>query len=494
MKVTAGKGRIDAGRCEALALLFLEGRLKLDATGRAADRAAGGAVSALLKDGFEGKKDQVEVIPGGKQSRFGHVVLLGLGGKEKLDAERFRRAGGKLAGALSSRQVRQCRAALLPADDLLFPLEESARALAEGALLRSYRFTEYKKPENNKGIEDLAIYGGGRGAEQALKRAAVVCEEHAFVRNLVNRPARDMGPDDLVREAKASGRKYGFGVQVFSDRDLKRMGYNSILAVGQGSARPPRLVVLTYRGGPKHRKPLALVGKGIAFDSGGISIKPSQGMEQMKGDMAGAASVLGAVRVAARLRLRQNLAGVMPLAENLPGGSAQRPGDIIRTPAGVTVEVMSTDAEGRLVLADALHHAGKLKPRAIVDIATLTGAAFIALGSHAIGLMGNDEALLAQITAAGIAAGERTWILPLWEDYEEILKSEVADLKNNAWSREAGTICGGIFLKRFAGETPWAHLDIAGVDWNEKSHPYLGKGPTAKGLRLLVRMLEDERG
>ena len=491
MKLMAGKGRIDSGRCEALALLFLEGKPSLDALGQAADRDCAGALSRLLKDGFEGKRDQVEVIPAGKRSRFGHLVLLGLGKKEKLDAESFRRAGGTLAGALSRRQVRQCRAALLPAKEITIPLEESARALGEGALLRSYRFTEYKKPENDKGVQTLVIYGGGPKAAAALGRASVIGEEHAYVRDLVNRPARDLSPEDLAREAVKSGRELRLGCRVYTDKDLRRMGYNSILMVGQGSSRPPRLVVMSYRGGPKNQKPLALVGKGIAFDSGGISIKPSQGMEQMKGDMAGAASVLGALRIAARLKLRQNLIGIMPLAENLPGGSAQRPGDIIRTPAGVTVEVMSTDAEGRLVLADGIYHATTLKPRAIIDIATLTGAAFIALGSYAIALMGNNEELLARVTAAGIAAGERTWILPQWEEYEEIMKSEIADLKNNSWSREAGTICGGIFLKKFVGEIPWAHLDIAGVDWNEKSHPYLGKGPTAKGLRLLVRLLEE---
>ena len=491
MKLMAGKGRIDSGRCEALALLFLEGALSLDAPGQAADRDTAGALSRILKDGFEGKRDQVEELPAGEQSRFGRVVLLGLGKKEKLDAESFRRAGGMLCGALSRRAVRQCRVALLPAGEITIPVEESARALCEGALQRSYRFTEYKKPEDGKGIQSLVIFGGGPQAAAALATATVIGEEHALLRNLINRPARDLGPDDLAREARRSSRELRLSCQVYNEKDLRRMGYNSILAVGQGSSRPPRLVVLSYRGGAKTQKPLALVGKGIVFDSGGISIKPSQGMEQMKGDMAGAAAVLGVLRTAARLKLRHNLIGIMPLAENLPGGSAQRPGDIIRTPAGLTVEVMSTDAEGRLVLADGIYHATTLKPRAIIDVATLTGAAFIALGSYAIALMGNDEELLSQVTAAGIAAGERTWILPQWEDYEEIMKSEVADLKNNSWSREAGTICGGIFLKKFAGEIPWAHLDIAGVDWNEKSHPYLGKGPTAKGLRLLVRLLEE---
>ena len=399
MKIIVGQGKGDSGRCDALALLFIEDRLSLDAAGKAADRESGGAVSRLLRDGFEGKRDQVEVIPAGRSSRFGHVVLLGLGKKEKLDAESFRRAGGGLAGALAKRTVKLCRVALLPAEAVPIAVEECARALAEGALLRSYRFTEYKKAENDQGIQTLAIFGGGPKAPEALTRAAVIGEEHAYVRNLINRPARDLAPEDLAAEARASGRQFGFGCRVFTEKDLSRMGYHAILAVGQGSRRPPRLVVLNYAGGPKKQKPLALVGKGVIFDSGGISIKPAQGMEQMKGDMAGAAAVLGIIRTAARMKLRHNLFGVLPLAENLPGGGAQRPGDIIRTGAGVTVEVMSTDAEGRLVLADAIHHAKKLKPRAIVDVATLTGAAFIALGSHAIALMGNDEGLLARITA-----------------------------------------------------------------------------------------------
>lgn len=491
MKLKAGQGRIDSGRGDALALLFLEGELGLEGTKRLADQESKGAVSRLRREGFEGKRDQVEVIPAGRSSRWGYLVLLGLGRKEKLDGESFRRAGGGLAGALAKRRVRQCRVELLPARSVPLPPEECARALAEGALLRSYRFTEYKTAENAAGIETLVIFGGGAGASTALHRAGVIAEEHSYVRDLIHRPARDLGPEELASEARESGRRLGFDCRVFTERDLRRMGYQAILAVGQGSHRPPRMVVLSYAGGPSRQRPLALVGKGIVFDSGGISIKPAQGMEQMKGDMAGAAAVLGVIRSAARLHLPHNLLGILPLAENLPGGGAQRPGDIIRTGAGLTVEVMSTDAEGRLLLADALHHAKSLKPRAMVDLATLTGAAFIALGTYAIALMGNEEGLLARLTAAGIAAGERTWILPVWEEYEEILKSEVADLKNNAWSREAGTICGGVFLKRFVGETPWAHLDIAGVDWNEKPHPYLAKGPTAKGMRLLVRMLED---
>jgi len=233
------------------------------------------------------------------------------------------------------------------------------------------------------------------------------------------------------------------------------------------------------------------VGKGITFDSGGISIKPAEKMDEMKGDMSGAAEVLAAVAGAARLRLKVNVTAVMPLAENMPGGGAQRPGDIVRTASGLTVEIKNTDAEGRLILADAIHYAAGLKPRVgIVDVATLTGACTIALGSHAIGLMGNNEDLLSRIGAAALASGDRTWLLPLWDEYDELIESAVADMLNTSTRREAGTIVGGMFLKRFAGDTPWAHLDIASVFWNPKAGPYLAAGPSGRGTRLLLKLLE----
>jgi leucyl aminopeptidase len=497
MKVISGKGKIENSRADALALMFLEDELKLSRAGKFADRLGKGSLSRVLKARFKGKKDEAEVVPLGKDSPFGLVVLLGLGprarskGSSGLDAECFRRAAGAMVNALSRYQARRVHAELVPEEFPSLSFHEMAQGFVEGAVLRSYRYSEYKKPEDAKAIDTLVLFSKGKNIDSSLRQGRIVAEEVNFVRELINMPGNELPPLELARIAEKSARELKFSCRTYKQTDLKRMGYNAILAVGQGSTRPPCLVVLHYKGGKKKTLPFVFVGKGITFDSGGISIKPSADMDKMKYDMAGAAAVLGAIRAAARLSLKANVDSLLPLAENLPGGGAERPGDIIRTAAGVTVEVANTDAEGRLVLADALHHAVGLKPRAIIDLATLTGAAVVVVGSQAIPLMGNNEELLARVSAAGVATGERTWLLPLWDEYEDLVKSEVADIRNIGAGREAGTIVGGMFLKRFVKDMPWAHLDIASTAWTDKAHPYLGIGPTGKGTRLLVRLLED---
>jgi len=272
--------------------------------------------------------------------------------------------------------------------------------------------------------------------------------------------------------------------------ELKRLKMNAILAVGAGSSRPPRLVALEYNGGAERKGlPVVLVGKGIAFDSGGISLKPPPDMERMKDDMSGAAAVLATIVAASRLKLKKHIVGLLACAENLPDSNAYRPGDVIRTASGVTVEVISTDAEGRMVLCDALHYARRYRPSAVVDIATLTGACIIALGYEALGLMANDDDLREALQAAGEGCGERSWPLPLWDEYDELMRSDVADLKN-VGGRPAGTIVGGMFLKRFVKGLKWAHLDIAGVAWSEKEWAYKIKGPTGAGVRILTNFVE----
>jgi len=258
--------------------------------------------------------------------------------------------------------------------------------------------------------------------------------------------------------------------------------------VAKGSCQPPRFIILEYRGAAEQKRPIVLVGKGITFDSGGISLKPREGMEKMKNDMAGGAAVLGTVTAAARLGLPVNLVGLIPSAENLPGGRAYKPGDLVRAMAGKTVEIVNTDAEGRLILCDALHYAQRYRPAALIDIATLTGACVVALGTFASGLMGNDDILVRALKRAGEASGERLWELPVWDDYGELMKSDIADLKN-AGGPTAGTISAGWFLKQFAGKTKWSHLDIAGTAWEEKGRPYLPKGATGVGVRLLIEYL-----
>ncbi|HTG82277.1 MAG TPA: leucyl aminopeptidase, partial [Geobacteraceae bacterium] len=288
---------------------------------------------------------------------------------------------------------------------------------------------------------------------------------------------------------EAAGR-CGIDCRVLEREEMEREGMAALLAVARGSSQPPRFIILEYRGGGKNARPTVLVGKGITFDSGGISLKPREGMEKMKNDMAGGAAVLGAVTAAARLRLPVNLVGLVPAAENLPGGRAYKPGDLVRSMSGKTIEIVNTDAEGRMILCDALHYAQRYRPAALIDVATLTGACVVALGGFASGLMGNDQGLVRALKQAGEASGERLWELPVWDEYGELMRSDIADLKN-AGGPTAGTISAGWFLKQFAGKAKWAHLDIAGTAWEEKGRPYLPKGATGVGVRLLVEYLRD---
>jgi len=494
MKTVLGKGDIKKATCGALAMLFVEDELSLGAVGKSADKATGGALSRRIDFGFKGKKNEVERIAAPSKAPFGEVVLVGLGPRDKLELENYRQAAGTLVGALDKRKKIKINLELADPKRAGISIEDAARAITVGAMLRNYRYLEYKTKNNNEGpVDKLSIYGDSRPVSDGIKKGAVAAEAQCFARDLVYTPSAEMTPEDFVREARKVARSNNrFSIKVWKEADLKKSKMNAILAVGQGSKHPPRMVALSYQGARRARPDLVLVGKGVTFDSGGISIKPSQKMDEMKGDMTGAAEVLAAVYGAARLNLKVNVTAVIPLAENMPDGNAQRPGDVVRTASGTTVEVMNTDAEGRLILADALHYATGLKPAVgTVDVATLTGACSVALGSQAIGLMGNNEDLLGKVGAAALTSGERTWLLPLWDEYEELIESQVADIINTSTRREAGTIVGGMFLKHFVGDSPWAHLDIASVMWTPKAGPYLAAGPSAKGTRLLLSLIES---
>jgi len=489
MKLLAGTCK---GKADAIFLFFCEGEKVLSKTAKEVERLSGNGISRLLEMGFKAKRRDCELLVL-SSARWGLAVLLGAGKRKDLNGEAFREAVSAGLKRISQYKVKRIEVELLEPLDNSFSLEEEARAVGEAFYLASYQYSEYKKRDLSAASE-VYVLGGDRGIGKALGIAEVIGEEHCYIRDLINKPGADLGPEEFAQEARRSAKKYGLKVKVYDEKALQRMGYNGVLRVGQGSRKPARLVELRYQALGASKAWVGLVGKGITFDTGGISLKSAQGMEQMKGDMTGAAVVLGVMRCAARLKLGLNLIGVIPLAENMPGGAAQRPGDVIRMADGTTVEVISTDAEGRLILADALYHCQLFKPEQVLDIATLTGACKIALGRYAIALMGNDEALMSKLSQAGALAGERCWILPLWDEYMSLLKSDIADIKNGNWAREAGTIVGGIFLKKFVKDVPWAHLDIASVDWADEAHPYLGKGPTGKGMRLLVRYLEELKG
>ena len=328
-------------------------------------------------------------------------------------------------------------------------------------------------------------------AEAGRRRGDAIAAGYLLTRNLQMQPGNICTPRYLAEQAQALGKTYGFTVTVLDLAQIKKEGMGALIAVAQGSAEEPRFIVLEYKGGTG--APVMLIGKGVTFDSGGISIKPAQNMEDMKFDKSGATAVLGAFDVLGRLKPKINVVGLIPATENLPSGTAIKPGDVVKSHLGKTIEIINTDAEGRLILCDALSYARRFKPAAVIDAATLTGAVVIALGHHAIGMLGNDEALLAEVRDAGERAGERCWPLPLWDDYRELLKSDVADVKNSG-GRAAGTIAGAWFLREFVDSFPWVHLDIAGTAYLESEGAGHAKGPTAVGVRLFTEFILKRAG
>ncbi len=331
-----------------------------------------------------------------------------------------------------------------------------------------------------------------KAAKAAAKTGAVIVDAVTIARDLVNTPAGDLVPAALAKRAQAIAKEAGVTCKIWTETQLKTGGFGGVLGVGQGSSNPPRMIELTYRGAGAAR-PVGLAGKGITFDSGGLSLKDPSGMETMKGDMGGAASILATVYAIARLRLRVNVVAAIPCSENMPSGSAQRPGDVIRHRGGKTSEVLNTDAEGRLVLADALAYLTEKKPVAIVDTATLTGACVVALGTDIAGAFSNDDLLAQELVMAGTDAGEPIWQLPLWKDYRALIDSKVADIKNTG-KRYGGAITASWFLAEFVGDTPWVHLDIAGPSFQEAPHDLGPYGATGVPVRALVRWLQDRAG
>jgi leucyl aminopeptidase len=438
--------------------------------------------------GNKGKRGESLVVPntGIEGLAAGAVVLLGVGRRAEAGPDACRRAIGRVAAQL----VKRKRIATTLPQIAGRAFEDGVQATVEGLLLGSYRFDRYKSSNGERpAVEEVVVLGGQRAdakaARSALERGRIVAESQAWARDLVNTPALDLSPAQLATEAVSMAKEVGLVSKVWSDAELKRGGFGGIIGVGQGSVNPPRLIELRYEAGGK-QAPIALTGKGIAFDSGGLSIKDASGMESMKSDMGGAASILGAMRAIALLKPRVNVIAAIPSSENMPSGSAIRPGDVLRHRNGKTSEVLNTDAEGRLVLADALAYLAEGKPKVIVDTATLTGACMVALGEDLWGAMGNDRRLVRELLAAGEAAGEPGWELPLYEPYRRLIDSEVADVKN-VGKRWGGAITAGLFLREFVGDVPWVHIDIAGPAFAERAGDYWPKGATGVPVRTLVR-------
>ena len=459
------------------------------------DAAARTAVETVRAAGdFAGRtRDETVLYPEGPAPR---VALLGLGPDADVDAEALRRAAGRAVRVAESLHCTRL-SLVLPASAAV-QTAETARALAEGAVLASWVYREGQETDEDAFpvVTDLDLVAPATldvapdDLTEAVRLGSAAARGENLARTLQSRPGNVATPTHLAEEARAVAERTGLEVQVLGPEEMRSEGMDALLSVSQGSVEEPRFIVLRHRGGEKDGPLLALVGKGLTFDAGGISIKPSAGMEEMKFDMSGGAAVLGAMQAIAEAALPVDVLGVVPSSENLPSGSAVKPGDVIGSLAGKTIEVINTDAEGRLILADALAWTARQKPDAMVDCATLTGSCVIALGHHASGLAGSDEALVEEIRAAGERSGERCWPLPLWTEYRKQLDSEYADLKN-VGGRPAGAITAAAFLKEFTAEVPWAHLDIAGTAYGDTPTPYQRKGARGVPTRLLFEWVRS---
>ncbi|HTU80700.1 MAG TPA: leucyl aminopeptidase [Candidatus Acidoferrales bacterium] len=463
----------------------------LEGVARDVDGALGGAVADALEAGeIKGKFGDVLLLHA-KDLPFRRVLVVGLGETAKFEPMLLARSTGAAVRYLGRRNVAEIAVALPPQARE----NETACAsfVAEGAITGSFDTTIYQaNPEKKLAVQTVVLLGGGldSGAlQRGLDRGVALGEAVNFARRLAVTPANDMTPTHLAAEAEAMARESGLGVEILDEDRARAEGMGSYLSVAQGSAQPPKFIVLRYAGDPGSDELLALIGKGITFDTGGISIKPAERMEEMKYDMSGGAAVIAAMRAVAALKPKINVVGLVPATENMPGGRATKPGDVVKAMNGKTIEVINTDAEGRLILADALCYAQKLGATRMLDTATLTGACVVALGHAAAAVVANDDAFAEEFLASAKPTGERYWQMPYYEDYSNAMKSDVADLKNTG-GRAAGTLTAAAFLRAFVDGKPWIHIDIAGTAYVDTETAWQAKGPTGTPVRALVSLVE----
>jgi len=466
------------------------GRAKLPQSLDALDKGTGGAVGRVFSSGdFVGKRDELAVLyPTGPAAR---VLLVGLGKAEEIDRAAIRRAAA--VAAKRARSIGVPRATFhLPAEarGKMAPAD-AAQAIAEGLAEGAWQYNEMKRrDEESKKPQlerfDILLTESSGSTRDGQRLGAAIGAGQTFARGIQVLPGNICTPSYLANVARELAQRHGFEITVLDKAAIIREKMGALMSVAQGSAEEPRFIALEYKGaqGP----PVVLIGKGVTFDTGGISIKPAQNMEDMKYDMSGAAAVLGTFEALGLLKPKVYVVGLIPSTENMPSGTAVKPGDVVTSHLGKTIEIINTDAEGRLILCDALSYARRYQPAAVIDIATLTGAIVVALGHTAAGVMGSDERLVEEVRAAGEKAGERVWPLPLWEDYRELMKSDIADVKNSG-GRPAGSISAGWFLREFVDGFPWAHLDIAGTAYTDREEPTRVKGPTGMGVRLFTEFL-----
>jgi leucyl aminopeptidase len=457
------------------------------------DKPAGGLLGRLAKSGeLTGKTLEFTLVHAPAGLKAARLLLVGAGKKEQFNSATLRKVAGAALRYLKARSVKNF--ALVVREG--HATEESAQVIAEGALAADFESDKYKTDKkNDKRIESVSIAGysdSERGAgEKGLAKGRIIADSQNFARDLINEPSNKMTPTILAQKAEAMAKAAGLSVEILDEKRIAELKMGALQSVAQGSVEPPRMMIITYN--PPTAKPgapvIGLIGKAVTFDTGGISIKPADGMEKMKYDMAGGATMIGVMRALAALKPAVKVICVVPSTENMPGGRAQKPGDIQTAMSGKTIEVLNTDAEGRLILADGVHYAKQLGATHLIDAATLTGAVVVALAGINVGVFGSDQAFTDKLLASAKTAGEKMWQLPMDDEYREFIKGTVADIQNISSGKGGGATIGAMFIKEFTGDSPWIHLDIAGTAWNDDAKPWLAKGPTGVALRTLVHLV-----
>jgi len=453
----------------------------------------GGLLARLSQSGeITGKLLETTLVHAPSGLEVARLLLVGAGKRDQFNTATLRKVAGVALRYLKTRSVHSFAFAVREGD----ATEESAQAITEGVITGDFETDKYKTDKKkDKFIDGIAIAGFGNAetaaGEKGIARGRIIAEAQNFARDLVNEPSNKLTPTILAEKAEAMAKEAGLSVDILDEKKIAELKMGALLSVAQGSVEPPRVIVITYT--PANPKPgapvIGLVGKAVTFDTGGISIKPADGMEKMKYDMAGGATMIGIMRALAALKPNVKVICVVPSTENMPGGKAQKPGDIQTAMSGKTIEVLNTDAEGRLILADGVHYAKQLGATHLVDAATLTGAIVVALANVNVGVFGSDQAWTDKLLASAKAAGEKMWQLPMDDEYRELIKGSFADIQNIGSAKGGGSITGAWFIREFAGDTPWIHLDIAGTAWNDDAKPWLAKGPTGVGLRTLVQLI-----
>jgi leucyl aminopeptidase len=493
MQITLDTRPFDALETEALVTYIFDDGDVSQGGAAELDKLTGGLLGRLIKSGEStGKALETTLVHAPAGLKAARLLVIGAGKHEQFTTATLRKLGGVALRYLKSRSVHNFVFSVREDD----ATEEKAQAITEGAIAADFETDKYKtEKKNNKHIESLAIGGYSEAqraaGEKGITRGRIIADAQNFARDLVNEPSNKLTPRILGEKAQAMAKEAGLEVAILDEKKIAELKMGALLSVAQGSVEPPRMIVITYN--PTNPKPgapvVGLVGKAVTFDTGGISIKPADGMEKMKYDMAGGATMLGIMRALAALKPNVKVICVVPSTENMPGGRAQKPGDIQTAMSGKTIEVLNTDAEGRLILADGVHYAKLLGATHLVDAATLTGAIVVALANVNVGVFGSDQAWTDKLLASAKAAGEKMWQLPMDDEYREFIKGSFADIQNIGSGKGGGSITGAWFIREFAGDTPWIHLDIAGTAWNDEAKSWLAKGPTGVALRTLVHLV-----